>query len=217
MAEIVPAVLESGPAAAREKILRLDGLAGWIQVDIADGEFVAVTTWRSPDELKGLGSRFKIEVHLMIKRPEETLRGWMEVADRVIVHPEATERLGDILATLAASPVESGVALLLSTPLVMVEPHLNSVDLVQLMGIAEIGFQGQPFDSRVLERVRFLREKHPDVKIAVDGGVNLGNAEKIFTNGADNLAVGSALWRSADPTAALRQFQKIAADFSLRQ
>ena len=37
------------------------------------------------------------------------------------------------------------------------------------MGIEHIGFQGQDFDDRVLEQIKTLREKFPDLIISVDG------------------------------------------------
>lgn len=64
------------------------------------------------------------------------------------------------------------------------------------MGIEKIGFQAQPFDVRVLENVKKIKEIYPSILISIDGGVNLQSAPMLVEAGADRLVVGSALFNS---------------------
>ena len=96
-----------------------------------------------------------------------------------------------------------GISIGMDTPLEDIYPFLNHVDFVQLMGIDEIGFQGEEFDERVLDRIRLLRSQYKDLSISVDGSVNLETAPKIIDAGANILVVGSAIWKSQDPRAVI--------------
>ncbi|HLA25790.1 MAG TPA: hypothetical protein VJ028_01360, partial [Patescibacteria group bacterium] len=113
----------------------------------------------------------------------------------------------------ADSGKSSGIALKLETPLWVVDflsetllATRYSLTSIQLMSISEIGYHGHPFEEKVLERIKTLREKYPDVTISVDGGVSLDNAPKILSAGADNLLVGSAIFKSDDIRETLDKF-----------
>jgi pentose-5-phosphate-3-epimerase len=70
------------------------------------------------------------------------------------------------------------------------------INWVQCMGIEKIGFQAQPFDARVLENIKKIKEMYPSILVSVDGGVNLNTAAQLVEAGADRLVVGSALFTS---------------------
>lgn len=209
MVEIIPAIVETDFQEIRKKIDLVDGLTEWVQIDIADGLFAANFTWENWTDLNELGGQAKVEVHLMVEQPEHYLADWMKVADRVIIHPESTVKLPQIMAQFAHSAVKLGAALLLETPPETIYPVLDKFALVQFMGIKKIGQAGEPFASEVLEKVRALRASHPEAKIAVDGGVNLENAPELLAAGADILVVGSAIWESADPVKTVAEFKKL--------
>ena len=96
----------------------------------------------------------------------------------------------------------------------MLDVYTERLDVVQLMGIAKLGEQGLPFDERVIRRVQILRQRLPNLAIAVDGGVNLDNAPTLIAAGATRLVVGSALWRAKDLPKALKQWQQLLAKSS---
>ena len=89
--------------------------------------------------------------------------------------------------------VEIAPSLKIDTPLEAIDSFAHEIQSVQLMGIAEIGAQGQPFDARVIPRVETLHARYPHLTISVDGGVNKENAEQLAAAGAARLVVGSAL------------------------
>ena len=66
------------------------------------------------------------------------------------------------------------------------------------MGIREIGFQGQDFDSAVLEKISDMRDHYPEMPISVDGGVDGDSAADLIDAGATRLVSGSYIFESAD-------------------
>jgi ribulose-phosphate 3-epimerase len=77
------------------------------------------------------------------------------------------------------------------------------------MGIDKIGLQGQEFDKKTIENIKFLKNSLPGIVLMVDGGVNLENAQDLLDAGADRLTIGSGIWKSGDPIGALQDFQNL--------
>ena len=77
------------------------------------------------------------------------------------------------------------------------------IDFVQFMGIDNVGFQGQEFDDRVLEKISDLRGEYPNIQISVDGGVGFDNAADLISAGATRLISGSAVFESDDMAEAI--------------
>ncbi|HEU0080414.1 MAG TPA: hypothetical protein VFQ72_00095 [Candidatus Paceibacterota bacterium] len=90
-----------------------------------------------------------------------------------------------------------------------IAPVAAGIHFVQVMGIQNIGYQGQDFDPRAVELVRALRAAYPDMPIAVDGGVDVDNGRELVNAGATRLVVGSALFESVDFAGTLKEFQAL--------
>jgi len=151
---------------------------------IASGE-IPLPHWKEVD----------YEVDVMMKNPEDSFAEWVNAGfHRVIVHIESTEKFISILHEWKGV-VEIGAAINIDTPVSELSRVIHDgVDFVQLMGIGEIGFQGTPFDDRVIEKVASLREEYPELIISVDGGVSLENAPLLIKAGANRLVAGSAIF-----------------------
>ena len=67
-------------------------------------------------------------------------------------------------------------------------------DFVQVMGIAEIGYQGEPFAEAALGRIRELRQAFPDLVMSVDGGVSSDTIVRLVEAGAQRFVSGSAIF-----------------------
>ena len=205
----------------------------WPYGKVPDPDFTAILK-----EEKGFPfwEDLDFEVDLMIANPKEHWQDWFAAgARRVIVHFESIgTSVGDAASDMASGAVggavallkvmkqslpgsdsllhtEVGLALNINTPNEKIYPLISELDFVQFMGIAKIGFQGQPFDERVLEKISDLRGKYPNVTISVDGGVGLENAPRLIAAGANRLVVGSAIFESNDVGETLAEFQNLAA------
>jgi ribulose-phosphate 3-epimerase len=221
MAEIIPAILPKDFAEIEEKMTSVIGLVPLVQIDICDGTLTPERTWphRKHDENfdailkeeRGMPAWEDVdfEIDLMVKKPEEQVLTWVGVgATRIIAHIEGTENFQKVIDELKGF-VEIGIALNIDTPIEKIKPFLGEVDFVQCMGIAQIGFQGQPFDERVLEKISTLRKDYPELTISVDGGVNLETAPKLIAAGAHRLVAGSAIFGSENAVEAIRQFESL--------
>lgn len=167
------------------------------------------------------------EVDLMVKHPENIIDDWIATgAKRVIIHIESTpdplsliRKIKQAYGTASESSygVEVGAALNVETPNEEIYDLLNEtddeglpvIDLVQFMGIENIGYQGEPFDERVFEKIRDLRERFPETIISVDGGVSLENAAELIEAGANRLVSGSAIFESGDIAGTIEVFQNL--------
>jgi ribulose-phosphate 3-epimerase len=209
MAQIIPAVIGQTYSEVERQLKILEGYTDWVHLDVTDGYFTPAKSWNAIEDLRFLEGKAKIEVHLMVEKPEEIVRDWAEVVDRIIIHHEATDHFSEILEAFSLSVVKIGVAFLLPTSIEALVPYLPKINLVHLMSIAEIGEQGHPFDARVLEKVKHLRSLAPNVIIQLDGGVNLETAKLALEAGVDNLIIGSAIWQTPNPIISLQSLQSL--------
>ena len=221
MTEIIPAIVPMDLAEVEEKSSYLKGWVKTIQIDVCDGQFVQNATWpyRKHDDFfekimkeeEGFPNwdAFDFEIELMANRPEDLVDAWVSAgAARIIIHAEAT---GDVAAAIAnlEGRVEVGLALAMETPLSAIAPHREKINFIQLMGIDNVGFQHQPFDEKVLGRIKEARMMYPGMPISVDGGVSLETAEALIAAGADRLVVGSAIFASENVIQAVEDFKNL--------
>lgn len=209
MPEIIPAIIAQDKAELAHKLSLVEGLVSWAQIDVMDGTFVDPTTWRTPEDLNDIHAAIHLEAHLMISKPEETIDQWLaSPVRRVLLHYESTThaQIKELIAKIKSAGKEAGIALKLQTPLFVLDELVSQVSVIQLMGIAEIGYYGHGFEVQVLDRVKALRDKYPDVTIEVDGGVTLENASALIQAGCHNLVVGSAIFNKGDVKEAIKKF-----------
>ena len=237
MPEIIPAIIAKSFNELKEKIKLVEGHTKTVQLDVMDGIFVSSKTWPfvadapqgklSISELDTLDADISLEAHLMVDAPHRVLNEWLNSkVGRVILHWEAIEKIhnheilpyktqvgaGFPISNLAQEAhrnnKEFGVALNPKTPITVLDNFISEIDMVLLMSVKP-GQGGQKFEESVISKIILLRQKYPDVKIGVDGGVNKENILKLAEAGADFLVVGSAIFADDDPAKALEDFKKI--------
>jgi ribulose-phosphate 3-epimerase len=141
--------------------------------------------------------------HLMIEHPEGAFDAFVRAGvTELLFHVEATRFPFRALQILKGLGIRKGVAVNPATQVASIIPLLDSVDTVLLMSV-EPGFGGQSFLQGTLDKVRTLRSAADrsgrDLRIAVDGGVDVGNAVALRDAGADELVAGTAFFEAADP------------------
>lgn len=178
-------------------------------------------------ELNNLRSNLFLEAHLMIANPHRVLSEWLESKiNRVILHWEALEKIhnhellpyktqvgsrfpvSNLAEEIHRRNKEFGVALNLETPIEVLDNFINEIDSVLLMSVNP-GSGGQEFQAGVIPKVMALQAKYQNVKIAVDGGINLENVRALVEAGAKFLAVGSAIFGNENIGLAIRELQKL--------
>jgi ribulose-phosphate 3-epimerase len=170
-----------------------------IQIDVMDGCFVPNITF-GVGTVKALSknTNLKLDVHLMICKPEKYIREFVESgASRVIVHQEASLHLHKTLQSIGDLGAETGVAINPGTSLSSIEEVLNEADVVQVMTVNP-GFGGQNFIVSQLDKInrlqRILASRKLATRIAVDGGIDERTAPLVIKNGATILVAGSSIY-----------------------
>ena len=122
-------------------------------------------------------------------------------ADFVTIHPEATDDVHRSLSLIREGGVRAGLSLNPGTPVSVLDPVLDLVDLVLVMSVNP-GFGGQSFLPRSLEVVRAVRQRldglDREVRLEIDGGIKVDNIGAARAAGADTFVAGSAIFGADD-------------------
>lgn len=219
MIEIIPAIMPADFADLNEKLSLVANVVPLVQIDVMDGRFVQSSSWpyrRSDDNFAKIVAEdegmpywedLDYEIDLMVNKPEDHIDAWIAAgAKRLIVHVESTTILSEIIDRLKGV-VEIGLAIGVDTPLLALDPHIASIDFIQHMGIRKIGFQGEPFEESILERIKQLRQAHSELIMSVDGGVNFDTAPLLVEAGVNRLVSGSAIFESENIIEAIEELR----------
>jgi ribulose-phosphate 3-epimerase len=218
MAQIVPSILSADFARLAEDIAKVERAgATMLHVDIMDGHFVPNLTI-GPPVVKSIRrvTQLPLDVHLMITDPDKYAPLFIaEGADHISVHFEAATHLDRTIRSIQSEGVRAGVVINPATPVSMLQDILYLVDHVLVMSVNP-GFGGQEFIPNALDKIRRLdrirKERRLGFAIEIDGGVSAKNTAEIVQSGCDWLVAGSAVFHSADPGAAVKEMQQIAAE-----
>ncbi len=207
--KIVPAILTDNTLELNRMVGVGNECAPLVQMDIMDGLFVPSRSV-GMDDLGKADIRFKWEAHLMVAHPLRYLETLREIgAARIIFHIESEDNAGCVISGARSLGMGVGVAVNPPTRVADVASLLGRIDSVLLMTVYP-GYYGAPFVPEVMSKVGQVREAHPEVQIAVDGGINESNLVEVARHGVDTICIGSAIFRSANPAASYCRFVSLA-------
>jgi len=206
MIPIVPAII---PKTAEEVRMFALGLSfsSELHLDVVDGQYVPHVSWPyepagSPREVKQATDAFTLEVDLMVKDPLLAADAWLAAgADMLVFHTD-TISVDAFSRFVDSAKISVGIAADNDVLMDALLPYLRVADYVQLMGIAKVGSQGQPFDDRELGRIKQIKRTFPNIPVTVDGSVNKTTITQLVMAGADRCICGSAIVAAIDPKAA---------------
>ena len=195
---IAPSILSADFASLGAEVRAVSQAgADYIHIDVMDGHFVPNLTI-GPAVVAALRphSSLPFDVHLMISPADPYIPDFVQAgADIVTVHVEAGPHLHRTIQLIKDEGVRAGLALNPGTPVTVVKPLLDTLDLVLVMSVNP-GFGGQSFIAGQLEKIRQLRtlidKTERKIDLQVDGGINSENAADAIAAGADVLVAGSA-------------------------
>ncbi|MBU0974108.1 hypothetical protein KKD03_00195 [Patescibacteria group bacterium] len=186
-----------------------------VQIDVIDGFFADNITVYPSDLFPVDFGDLSVDFHLITEEPMDFVH---EIRDSkeflpvraVIGQLEQMTSQVDFLKEVKKNGWMAGLSLNLHTPVESInEESWEFLDVIQIMGI-KAGFQGQEFNTAVLNLVSELRseieDRGLDIEIIVDGGVKLDNVTEIKDHGADGVTPGSALWKAEDFDDAVSDF-----------
>ncbi|MEW5008528.1 MAG: ribulose-phosphate 3-epimerase, partial [Cycloclasticus sp.] len=122
-------------------------------------------------------------------------------ASIITFHPEASEHIDRSLGLIKEHGCQAGLVFNPATPLSHLDYVMDKLDVILLMSVNP-GFGGQSFIPATLEKLRQVRQRIDasgyDIRLEVDGGVNINNIADISAAGADMFVAGSAIFNSND-------------------
>ena len=201
---ISPSILAGDFSQLGKDIQKLeDAGADMIHVDVMDGHFVPNITI-GPPVIKSLRkyTDLPFDVHLMISPVHKYIEDFSKAgSDIITIHPEATENLKDSIDLIKNLGKKDGVSLNPDTPISKIEKYLDQINLVLVMTVYP-GFGGQKFISKVLNKIKNLKNIKDENKfqfdIEVDGGVNFENNKLAIEAGANILVSGTTIFKNND-------------------
>jgi ribulose-phosphate 3-epimerase len=209
---IAPSILSADFAYLGDALKTLESAgADWIHVDVMDGHFVPNLTIGAPvvHALRKV-TTLPLDVHLMIEKPDALIPDFAKAgADILTVHVEACTHLHRTLQLIKSLGVKAGVSLNPHTPVSVLEPVIDDLDLILIMSVNP-GFGGQAFIPYSLEKIKqakaLIGERR--IHLEVDGGVGLTNIAEILTAGADTIVAGSAIFNAPNMSETISQLRQ---------
>ena len=215
---LVPSYPAESYEALAEVMTKLEGSASGMQIDMVDGQFVPAISWPFTEKdvasavtkLERFKDSFVLEADCMCLDPLQYLDTFVRAGfKRIVIHMESTDAYSACIAHKQEHGYMLGFAITNDTPLQVVDAYIDDVDFIQVMGIKEVGKQGEPFDERTLSTVTRLRSRYPHLEIAVDGAVNTVTLPLLKRAGATRFAPGSAIVHAPDVVDAYEQLSSM--------
>lgn len=212
--QVIPAINCASYREAKRQIEVAGSFTDLIHIDVVDGKFAPNITWGSPEDLERLKTEMelkaKFEIHLMVQDPEGVLDAWLRtgLVKRVIVHLETMTDSVYIVEKCKKYGVEAMLAINPGTEAERLSAHLDDFHYCQMLAVFP-GLAGQKFQPHVLEKLEYIRKRHPNVIIEVDGGMNPETAAQVKKAGADIAIAASYIFSDENPKEAYERLSAL--------
>jgi len=224
MRKIAPSILAADFSRLGEQIRAAQNAgADMIHLDIIDGHFAPnISFGAAISKMSKAVSSIPHDAHLMVTEPENYIDDFLKIgAEYITFHIEIggrPEMLGErrwvyvidkvderrilnLIGRIRKAGRKAGLTLNPPTEIEKIHPFLDKIDLLLLMSVNP-GFAGQGFIDNVYGKIEaaatFRRDHKLGFEIMVDGGVDLGNAKRLYSIGADILVSGSSFFKSSN-------------------
>ncbi len=212
---IAPSILAADFARLGEEVTAVLGAgADIVHFDVMDNHYVPNLSIGPLvcSALRSHGISAPIDVHLMVKPVDRIIPDFIAAgATYITFHPEASEHIHRSLDLVRDGGCKSGLVFNPATPLDLLSHVMDKIDMILIMSVNP-GFGGQSFIPGALDKLRAARSlidaSGRDIRLEIDGGVNLENIADIAAAGADTFVAGSAIFGATDYRATIDAMRK---------
>lgn len=210
--QIAPSILAADYAHIADELAKVS-TADLIHFDVMDGHFVPGISFGA-DFLRAIkaSTDLPVDVHLMISNPDDKVEEYLDAgADSVSFHYEAAVHAHRLVSLIHERGARASIALNPATPVCLLEPILDDLDMVLVMTVNP-GFGGQQLIESSLKKLRRLRrmcdEHGVNPRIEVDGGIYSGNIATVAAAGANVFVTGSSVFGRDDRAQAIDELRR---------
>jgi len=200
---ITPAILPESFEVLTHKLFMLEGICERVQIDLCDGVFGLEKTWLPYKDDEVLITGFAYEFDLMVTDFRKFLPRIIALgAVRVVIHIDemTDDEIEEVVAMVRPHLIYLGLCVSNDKNVPAFAARVRKIDasyskvFIQVMGIKNIGAQGQPFDEGVLRRIEYLKDACRHIEIQVDGAMNPETILKVKNRGASGVVIGSYIF-----------------------
>ena len=203
--KIAPSILSADFSRLGEDVKAvIDAGADIVHFDVMDNHYVPNLTIGPLvcSAFRSFGIKEIIDVHLMIKPVDRIIPDFAEAgADYITFHPEASDHVDRTINLIRENGCKPGLVLNPASSLTYLDNCIDSIDMILLMSVNP-GFGGQKFIDSTLNKITKVRslidKAGKDIRLEVDGGINIDNIAEVAKAGADTFVAGSAIFNSDD-------------------
>ena len=204
--EIIPAIIAKTQDELDYLLEKLGDLVEIAQLDIMDNKFVPNTSLFFNFTLPK--SSLKYEAHLMIENPEVWIEKNYHKVDTILIHYESCNNPKKIIADVKNRNKRVGFVLNPETPAKKIFDFIDDIDQVLIMTVKP-GFYGSPFLPEMLNKIKELRDKKPNLDIEVDGGITDKTIGLVNNAGANMFVSGSYIMKSDNVSGSIDTLKKL--------